>query len=97
VPQDLRSFLAAPPGLSAAERVFYTGLSGAAALLVSPTLAPFAGVPGRAAGGAVRLPATRAQLRGLQLALGPYSPSEEAARWRLGLGPAPDWAEEDAA
>ena len=26
---------------------------------------------------------------GLQAVLGPRSPSEEAARWRLGLGPAP--------
>jgi uncharacterized protein (DUF2236 family) len=97
VPEDLLTFLAAPPGLSPVERVFYTGLSGAAGGLVSPTLAPFARVSGRAAGGAVRLPATRAQLRGLQLALGRRSPSEQAARWRLGLGPAPDWAEEEAA
>jgi hypothetical protein len=26
--------------------------------------------------------------------LGSHSPSEEAARWRLGLGPAPPWARE---
>ncbi len=97
VPQDLLAFLAAPPGLSAPERVFYKGLSGAAALVVSPTLAPFARVPGRSPGGAVRLPAAWAQLRGLRLALGSRSPSEEAGRWRLGLGPAPAWAEEDAA
>ena len=97
VPADLRTFLAAPPGLGGAERVFYRGLSGAAALLVSPTIAPFAQVPGRPAGGPVRLPAARAQLRALQLALGPFSPSEEAARWRLGLGPAPSWADDEAA
>ena len=29
---------------------------------------------------------------GLRLVLGPRSPSEEAARWRLGTGPAPAWA-----
>jgi uncharacterized protein (DUF2236 family) len=91
VPAELRTFLSAPPGLGGAEQVFYRGLSGAAALLVSPTLAPYAGVPGRGPG-VVRLPATRAQLRGLQVVLGPRSPSEEAARWRLGLGPAPAWA-----
>ena len=32
--------------------------------------------------------------RMLQLALGPYSPSEQTARWRLGLGPPPEWARE---
>jgi uncharacterized protein (DUF2236 family) len=92
VPADLRAFLAAPPGLSRPERVFYAGLSGAAARLVSPTVAGCAGVPGRGRGGAARVAATRTQLRALQLALGPYSPSEQAARWRLGLGPAPQWA-----
>jgi uncharacterized protein (DUF2236 family) len=97
VPDSLRSFLAAPPGLSPPERVFYRGLSGAAAQLVSPTLAGCAGVPGRGRGGSVQLAVTRAQLRGLQLALGSYSPSEESARWRLGLGPAPAWADEEAA
>jgi hypothetical protein len=37
-----------PPGLSLPERIVYSGLSGGAALLVSPTIAPLAGVPGRA-------------------------------------------------
>ena len=97
VPQDLLRFLAAPPGLGAAERAFYRGLTGAAAQLVSPTIAPFAAVPGRRPNGVVRLPVTSAQLRALQLALGPQSPSEAAARWRLGLGPAPDWARTNAA
>ena len=95
VPQDLRSFLSAPPGLSPPEQLFYAGLSGAAALLVSPTIAPLAGVPGRAARGPAQraqLVVTRAQLRALHLALGSYSPSEEAARHRIGLGPAPSWA-----
>lgn len=92
VPADVRAFLAEPPGLSGPERLFYRGLSGAAALVVSPALAPYASVPGRPASGAVRLPVSRAQLRTLRLALGSYSPSEEAARWRLGLGPAPAWA-----
>ncbi|SDC95905.1 Uncharacterized conserved protein, DUF2236 family [Geodermatophilus telluris] len=97
VPDDLRAFLAAPPGLSPPERVFYRGLSGAAAHLVSPALAGCAGVPGRGRGGTAQVTATRLQLRGLRLALGSYSPSEESARWRLGLGPAPAWALEDAA
>jgi uncharacterized protein (DUF2236 family) len=91
VPDDLRSFLTAPPGLGPAEQVFYRGLTSAAALVISPSLAPYAGAPGRGRN-AVRLPVTRAQLRGLQWVLGPRSPSEEAARWRLGLGPAPPWA-----
>ena len=95
VPEDLRSFLSAPPGLSPPEQLFYTGLSGAAALLVSPTIAPLAGVPGRTSRGLPQrgqLAVTRAQLRALHLALGSYSPSEEAARYRMGLGPAPAWA-----
>jgi uncharacterized protein (DUF2236 family) len=91
VPAELRAFLTAPPGLGPAEQVFYRGLAGAAGLVVSPVLAPFAGVPGRGSG-VVRLPVTRTQLRALQVVLGPRSPSEEAARWRLGLTPAPDWA-----
>ena len=97
VPDALRAFLAAPPGLSAPERVFYRGLSGAAGHLVSPALADCAGVPGRGQGGAAQVAVARAQLTALRLALGDRSPSEQAARWRLGLGPAPDWAEEAAA
>ncbi|MEX5719771.1 oxygenase MpaB family protein [Geodermatophilus maliterrae] len=97
VPDSLRAFLAAPPGLSPPERVFYRGLSGAAAHVVSPAVAGCAGVPGRGRGGAVPVTLARLQLRGLRLALGDHSPSEEAARWRLGLGPAPAWAGEDAA
>ncbi len=93
VPGELRAFLTAPPGLGPAEQVFYRGLAGAAELLVSPVVAAAAGVPGRGRG-VVRLPVTRTQLRALQLVLGPRSPSEEAARWRLGLGPAPAWARE---
>ncbi len=94
VPERLRSFLSAPPGLSAPEQLFYRGLSAGAALLVSPTLAPLAGVPGRGRRGPrqrAQLAATRLQLRALQLALGPFSPSEEAARYRLGTGPQPAW------
>src|SRR5918998_684224 len=97
VPDALRAFLAAPPGLSAPERVFYRGLSGAAGHLVSPALADRASVPGRGQGGAAQVAVARAQLTALRLALGDRSPSEQAARWRLGLGPAPDWAEEAAA
>ena len=95
VPDDLRAFLSAPPGLGAAERVFYAGLSAAAGLLVSPSVAPFAQVPGRSARGLAergQLTVTRLQLRGLQLELGPRSPSEDAARWRLGLADPPPWA-----
>jgi hypothetical protein len=98
VPDDLRRFLAGPPGLGAAERLFYRGLSAGAGLLVSPAVAPFAGVPGRAAGGLAgrgQLRVTRSQLRALQVAIGPRSPSEDAARWRLGLGPAPSWAADE--
>jgi uncharacterized protein (DUF2236 family) len=95
VPVDLLTFLFAPPGLSVPERMVYAGFSGAAALLVSPTIAPLAGVPGRARRelpdrGQVTV--SRLQLRAMNLALGTSSPSEEAARWRLGLGPAPSWA-----
>ena len=71
------------------------GFSGAAALLVSPTIAPLAGVPGRSARALPdrgQLVVTRLQLRAMNLALGGSSPSEQAARWRLGPGPAPDWA-----
>ena len=95
VPADLLAFLSAPPGLGAAERVVYAGFSAGAALLVSPTIAPLAGVPGRRLRGLPergQLVVTRTQLRALNLALGPHSPSEEAARWRLGSGPAPAWA-----
>jgi len=94
VPPHLLAFLSAPPGLSAPERVVYSGFSGAAALLVSPTIAPLAGVPGRSEPGLAdrgQLAVTRLQLRAMGLALGSSSPSEQAARWRLGLGPAPDW------
>ncbi|UOY02023.1 oxygenase MpaB family protein [Blastococcus sp. PRF04-17] len=95
VPADLLSFLSAPPGLSAAEQVVYSGLSGGAALLVSPTIAPLAGVPGRAGRGLPergRLAVSRLQLRAMNLALGGTSPWEQAARWRLGVGPPPAWA-----
>ena len=95
VPDELRAFLSAPPGLSPPEALFYDGLAGGAALLVSPTIAPLAEVRGRGGHGArerARLGITRTQLRMFQLALGPRSPSEDAARWRLGLAPAPAWA-----
>lgn len=100
VPEHLRTFLSAPPGLAPPEQAFYSGLAAGAGLLVSPTLAPFAGVPGRDRRDVVaraRLQATRLQLRGLRAAVGSTSPSEEAARWRLGTGPRPSWARDDAA
>jgi uncharacterized protein (DUF2236 family) len=95
VPDDLRSFLQAPPGLSPPERLFYAGLSRTGSLLVSPTIARLAGVPGREARGVweqTQLRMGRLQLQSMGLALGSASPSEEAARWRLGLGPMPSWA-----
>ena len=97
VPADhrLRAFLLSPPGLSLPERAFYTTLSRAGGLLTHPTLAPLARVPGRAALSSPRrqleLQGVRAELAALHLALGSYSPSEEAARWRLGMAPAPSW------
>ncbi|MGY1740059.1 MULTISPECIES: oxygenase MpaB family protein [unclassified Blastococcus] len=99
VPAELRQFLAAPPGLSPPERLVYRGLAAAAAHVVSPAVAGCAGVPGRSTTSlsAGQLALTRAQLRVLRLTLGRYSPSEEAARWRLGMGPAPSWARDDAA
>ncbi len=95
VPGDLRTFLAAPPGLSTPEHLFYRGLTGAAAYIVSPLLAPLAGVPGRGAGltGRAQLAFTYAQLRALEAVLGPYGPSEEAARWRVGMGAKPAWVQ----
>jgi len=95
VPQHLRSFLSAPPGLSRPERLFYAGLVRSAGLLLSPTIAPLAGVRGRGdhtARDRAELALIRTQLRGLRLVLGAYSPSEEAARHRLGSGPAPSWS-----
>lgn len=95
VPDRLRAFLLSPPGLSLPERAFYTTLSRAGGLLTHPTLAPLARVPGRAALSSPRrqleLQGVRAELAALHLALGSYSPSEEAARWRLGMAPAPSW------
>ncbi len=98
VPEDLRTFLDAPPGLGAAEKVFYAGLAGGSALLVSPTVAPLAQVRGRGAQDLRwrgRMAVTRTQLRVFQLAIGPRSPSEDAARYRLGMGPAPEWLEQE--
>lgn len=94
VPDTMRRFLLDPPGLSAPERLFYSTLTAAGGLLVSPHVAPFARVPGRAGFAPVRrtvLTAVRAELQLLHVALGRYSPSEEAARHRLGLGGPPSW------
>ena len=96
VPVELRAFLSTPPGLSAPEQLFYRGLAAGAGLVVSPTMARLAGVRGRGERGPrsrAQLQVTRSQLRALQLVLGPYSPSEEAARYRIGAGPAPAWAQ----
>ncbi|PPK97747.1 uncharacterized protein (DUF2236 family) [Kineococcus xinjiangensis] len=100
VPADLHEFLASPPGLSRPERLFYAGLHAAAEQVLSPVVAPFAGVAGRDGGGSrgrARLWRTRLQLRALEVVLGPYSASEAAARHRLGMGPAPAWLAEAAA
>ncbi|WP_432560883.1 oxygenase MpaB family protein [Kineococcus sp. SYSU DK003] len=94
VPADLLGFIAAPTGLNPTERRFYAELAAAGALVLSPSIARFAGLPGRddrSASARARLRRTRWLLRSFQLALGPYSPSEEAARYRLGLAPAPEW------
>ena len=96
VPDDLRTFITGPAGLGRAERVVYRRIARAGALVLSPALADLAGVPGRdgAATSAVHrleLRAARLSLRGLQLSLGPHSPSEQAARYRLGWDPRPGW------
>lgn len=94
VPAELLTFLSAPGGLNWAERIFYNGLASAGALVVSPSVAPLAGVPGRgdrSPTARFRLQRTRWQLRTFQLALGPHSPSEDAARYRVGLAGRPDW------
>ncbi|MHA7281936.1 oxygenase MpaB family protein [Arthrobacter sp. TMS2-4] len=94
VPAELLAFLSAPDGLNRAERIFYSGLASAGALVLSPSVAPFAGVPGRgdrSPAARLRLQRTRWQLRTFQLALGPHSPSEDAARYRIGLAGPPDW------
>jgi uncharacterized protein (DUF2236 family) len=94
VPERMRAFVLRPPGLSASERLFYATLSAGAGLLVSPHVADFARVPGRAAPRPTRrtvLLGVRQELALLHLALGRFSPSEEAARYRLAMGPAPSW------
>ena len=94
VPDAMRSFLLGPPGLSPAERVLYASLSAAGRLLVSPHVAPFAHVAGRGGRGVARGPVLAgvgAELTALRVLLGTRSPSEEAARFRLALGPAPRW------
>lgn len=94
VPADLRQFLLGPPGLVPAERVFYLTLARAGSLLLHPALAPYAQVRGRGRRGTLgraQLGAVRGELVGMHLLLGRHSPSEAAARYRLGRGPAPDW------
>ncbi|MEZ0166839.1 oxygenase MpaB family protein [Kineococcus sp. LSe6-4] len=96
VPADLRTFLARPAGLAGTERLVYGRIARAGALVLSPALADLAGVPGRARATASpvhqgELAVARSSLRALRLALGPYSPSEHAARHRLGLAPPPPW------
>jgi len=100
VPDSLLRFLSAPTGLGRGERVFYAGLTSAAGLVVHPAVAGLARVPGRGHRGPaqrLRLAGTRLQLRGFRRLLGDRSPSEEAARYRLGLGPAPEWVDGPAA
>lgn len=100
VPDDLRTFITGPADLSRVERLVYRRIARAGSLVLSPTLADLAGVPGRGASSTshrlrLELAASRASLRSLQIALGPHSPSERAARYRLGLGPRPDWLTRD--
>ena len=94
VPEYLSEFVLVPPGLNALEERFYAGLSNAAKFLVSPTVASLARVPGRSVGGVertLRLQQARAQLGLLNAVMGRLSPVEEAARYRIGLGPRPIW------
>ncbi|PRY12087.1 oxygenase MpaB family protein [Kineococcus rhizosphaerae] len=94
VPADLRAFIGGPAGLNRVERAVYARLATAGGLVLSPELADLAGVPGRGARGPreVReLRRARWSLRALQLSLGPYSPSEQAARYRIGWAPRPEW------
>lgn len=94
VPADLLGFIADPTGLNRLERTFYGELGRAAHRVVSPSVARFAQVPGRAdrsLAARARLRGARLELRALQLALGPFSPSEHAARYRIGVAPAPEW------
>ena len=96
VPSDLRRYLARPPGLGLAEQLFYTQLAVSAELLLSPSIAPLAGAHGRSRRTPqdwAQLHSMRAQLRALGLVLGGRSPSEEAARFRLGLAAEPAWIE----
>ncbi|WP_380170532.1 oxygenase MpaB family protein [Kineococcus sp. DHX-1] len=100
VPDDLRAFITGPTGLGGAERLVYRRIARAGSLVLSPTLADLAGVPGRRRSSTsvrlrLELAAARASLRALQLTLGPHSPSERAARYRLGLGPRPEWLTQD--
>jgi uncharacterized protein (DUF2236 family) len=97
VPGELLGFIADPSGLDRVERSFYAELGRAAELVVSPSIARFAGVPGRAErslAARARLQRIRWELRALRLALGEHGPSEEAARYRLGLAPRPDWLDD---
>ncbi len=94
VPDRMREFLLDPPGLSPSEAAFYTSLAAAGGLLVSPHVARFARVPGRRGLALLRRPVlfgVKQELAVLHRVLGRYSPSEEAARYRLDLSPAPDW------
>lgn len=87
VPDALRAYLHAPPGLGLAERPFYATLTRVAGRLLHPALAPLARVPGRASLAArparLEVAAVRAELVGLKVVLGGRSPSEQAARSRL--------------
>ncbi len=94
VPSDLRAYLLDPPGLGAAERAFYATVAAGGALVLHPTLAPLAGAPGRADPRRsrvrrVQVAALRTELAALRLVLGQRSPSEEAARTRLGQAAGP--------
>ncbi|GAB3471149.1 hypothetical protein GCM10027519_45820 [Kineococcus endophyticus] len=100
VPDDLRAFITGPTGLGRAERLVYRRIARAGSLVLSPTLADLAGVPGRGRSSTSarlrrELAAARVSLKALRLALGPHSPSERAARYRLGRGPRPEWLRED--
>ncbi len=97
-PADVRRFLAAPGGLGRAEGLFYRGVVAAGERIVAPVVAGPAGVPGRGRRSPVDravLGLTRTQLRVLRAALGVSGPTVEAARYRIGWDPCPDWLVQD--
>lgn len=98
VPARMRTFLAVPPGLGLTEAALYLVLARGAGALLHPSLAGLVGALGRDSRlvGEVDRRASGLQLAVLRRAVGPGpSPGEQAARYRLGLAPAPPWLSTD--